>query len=758
MLDRSRSRDRSKTGDPFSPVGLFVSGAQGAWYDPSDFSTLYSSSTGGEPFRTEARRNLLLRSEEFDNAGWGKDNATVTANAAVAPDGTTTADNLVEAADVGLAHYTEQQVTKVASSITYTASIFVKRASGTRNLQLRVDTGSFTNSVICAFDLGAVTANLVSSAGTFTSVSTSITALSNGWYRCVSVVTTGSETTVRARANLLNGTSQGYDGDGTSGLYLWGAQLELGSTATTYQRVGAAYDYIESPVGLMLDRSRGLVLGSELVTNGDFSAGATGWTVPAGWAITGGQAVASATSASLFGGSMTTVSGRWYRVEFDVVSYTSGNLAITVGANYSGQVVLVGPVTVGRKSILVLGGASTTRGVEFYGGTVSATIDNISVRELPGNHATQATSASRPVLRARYNLLTYSEQFDDGAWTKAGATVTANAAVAPNGTTTADKVAESTTTSVVKYIYTTSGIAVVGGSFVGTVYAKAAERSRLVMGIYNGSNYQLCQFDLIAGTVVQEAAAGIASIQDAGNGWWRCQVTRTIGATTTYLSIGPFENSNIITLTGSFPAYTGIIGDGILICGAQLQTAADEAATGGAYQRIAAATDYDVSNPVWRPYLAFDGVDDFMSLASAIPITTDMTVVRGFGRSAAGIRSAGLGPASGTEPRDYFWQTTNIESYGLGATAQTLTADTATGYFVGTLRRSATDEFLRRNGTQISTRAAPAVSGSFTKLGDLSGNLNNGPIYGLIVLDRELTGSELTATEQWMAGKTGVTI
>jgi hypothetical protein len=204
--------------------------------------------------------------------------------------------------------------------------------------------------------------------------------------------------------------------------------------------------------------------------------------------------------------------------------------------------------------------------------------------------------------------------------------------------------------------------------------------------------------------------------------------------------------------------YTGDGTSGIYIWGAQLLTAADEAATGGAYQRIAAATDYDTSNPVWRPYLAFDGTDDFMSLASAISITTDMTVLRGFGRSAAGIRSAGLGPASGTEPRDYFWQTTNIESYGLGATAQTLTADTATGYFVGTLRRSATDEFLRRNGTQISTRAAPAVSGSFTKLGDLSGNLNNGPIYGLIVLDRELTGSELTATEQWMAGKTGATL
>jgi hypothetical protein len=272
----------------------------------------------------------------------------------------------------------------------------------------------------------------------------------------------------------------------------------------------------------------------------------------------------------------------------------------------------------------------------------------------------------------------------------------------------------------------------------------------------SGSAYAI--YNLSTGLFVTSATSGSnwtfvsSSITALANGWYRIIVTGSHTETSGGLQL-------FCNLTdGSSLTYTGDGTSGILIWGAQLLTAADEAATGGAYQRIAAATDYDTSNPVWRPYLAFDGTDDFMSLASAISITTDMTVLRGFGRSAAGIRSAGLGPASGTEPRDYFWQTTNIESYGLGATAQTLTADTATGYFVGTLRRSATDEFLRRNGTQISTRAAPAVSGSFTKLGDLSGNLNNGPIYGLIVLDRELTGSELTATEQWMAGKTGATL
>ena len=352
---------------------------------------------------------------------------------------------------------------------------------------------------------------------------------------------------------------------------------------------------------------------------------------------------------------------------------------------------------------------------------------------------------------ARRNLLTYSEQFDNAAWGKVRATVSANGAAAPDGTMTADKLVEDATASNSHLIASASVSFTSGTTYTFTVYAKAGERSQLGINGPAGTGLDNpAVFNLSNGTVVS-AGSFTASLQALANGWYRCIATATASGT----GSGPVILR--LALAGS-TTYTGDGASGVYIWGAQLQTAADQTSTGGAYQRIAAATDYDTSNPVWRPYLAFDGVDDFFNLASAISITTDMTVLRGFGRSAAGIRSAGLGPASGTEPRDYFWQTTNIESYGLGATAQTLTADTATGYFVGTLRRSATDEFLRRNGTQISTRAAPAVSGSFTKLGDLSGNLNNGPIYGLIVLDRELTGSELTATEQWMAGKTGATL
>ena len=580
MLDRSRSRDRSKTGGAFSPAGLFVTGAQGAWYDPSDFSTLYQNSTGTTP----------------------------------------------------------------------------------------------------------VTA-------------------------------------------------------------------------------------VEQPVGLMLDRSRGLVLGPELVVNGGFDSDVSGWSLRAGSdPVTGGalawvDGVAQFTRGTTFPSTAASQSvggftiGRWY--------IFSGRARLVSGSGVAS--IQLRTSDGGGGSTLALSQDATTstftscsfvwlatQTSAFVSLLLSANnavgeFDAISIRELPGNHALQATSASRPVLRARYNGLTYSEQFDNGVWGKVRATVSANGAAAPDGTMTADKLVEDATASNSHLIASASVSFTSGTTYTFTVYAKAGERSQLGINGPAGTGLDNpAVFNLSNGTVVS-AGSFTASLQALANGWYRCIATATASGT----GSGPVILR--LALAGS-TTYTGDGASGVYIWGAQLQTAADQTSTGGAYQRIAAATDYDTSNPVWRPYLAFDGTDDFMSLASAISITTDMTVLRGFGRSAAGIRSAGLGPASGTEPRDYFWQTTNIESYGLGATAQTLTADTATGYFVGTLRRSATDEFLRRNGTQISTRAAPAVSGSFTKLGDLSGNLNNGPIYGLIVLDRELTGSELTATEQWMAGKTGATL
>lgn len=144
-------------------------------------------------------------------------------------------------------------------------------------------------------------------------------------------------------------------------------------------------------VGLQLDKSQGLVLGSELVTNGDFSNGSTGWTVGTGWTISGGSASATGSTADGLRDSVAAyTTGKWYRVQFD----KTGTSSITVyvrggpGATTSSS---------GRITFYILAG-SGTRGVDFYLGGAGS-ITNISIRELPGNHRYQTTTGSKPILR-----------------------------------------------------------------------------------------------------------------------------------------------------------------------------------------------------------------------------------------------------------------------------------------------------------------------------------------------------------------------
>jgi hypothetical protein len=169
------------------------------------------------------------------------------------------------------------------------------------------------------------------------------------------------------------------------------------------------------------------------------------------------------------------------------------------------------------------------------------------------------------------NKCSQSEDFST-TWTPLNATITTNDTTAPDGNTTADKLVESAATAS-RYVYKTSGIGVSAGVYSGSVYAKAAERSRLILALWSGANYELVQFDLSNGTVVQEAVSGIAAITDAGGGWYRCSVKRTLGAVTTYLSIGPYLNADIGgSLTGGFPSYAGDDTSGIYIWGAQVET------------------------------------------------------------------------------------------------------------------------------------------------------------------------------------------
>jgi len=190
----------------------------------------HDPATAGNPSRglliEEARTNLLVRSAEFTDATWTKTNVTAT-DGQSAPDGTTTADAILETVDSGL-HFTQQAVS-VATTATHTYSVFLK-ANG-RNFAsafVREGVNSGATYVSANFDLSNGTVS-GASVGTV-----SIQSIGNGWYR-VSLSASIDSGTRYAQVRIREDASTtSYAGDITKGILAWGAQLEAGGFPTSY--------------------------------------------------------------------------------------------------------------------------------------------------------------------------------------------------------------------------------------------------------------------------------------------------------------------------------------------------------------------------------------------------------------------------------------------------------------------------------------------------------------------------------------------
>lgn len=148
-------------------------------------------------------------------------------------------------------------------------------------------------------------------------------------------------------------------------------------------------------VALALDKSQGLTLGPELVTNGGFDTDSD-WTKGTGWTISGGQAVHAAGTATLLSQTIALTTGRAYVATCDVVAVSggSGSLQFRSGGTTTG--VTISDSDVG-KTVQVFYVAEGNSQVAAYAGSGTAlTVDNIFVKLLSGNHTTQSGSSFRP--------------------------------------------------------------------------------------------------------------------------------------------------------------------------------------------------------------------------------------------------------------------------------------------------------------------------------------------------------------------------
>jgi len=163
--------------------------------------------------------NILSYSEDFSQSYWNKSGVLAPVSGFISPDGTSNAFKLVEDTGSGV-HKIVKPYT--GPSGTSTCSIFVKADEVTK-----IGISSTESvSVLSSFDLSNGT--LISSS----SEDYSITPFPNGWYRISSTDTNGNR---KMAVFLLNDSGNySYTGDGTSGLYIWGAMFEQSSFPTSY--------------------------------------------------------------------------------------------------------------------------------------------------------------------------------------------------------------------------------------------------------------------------------------------------------------------------------------------------------------------------------------------------------------------------------------------------------------------------------------------------------------------------------------------
>jgi hypothetical protein len=408
-----------------------------------------------------------------------------------------------------------------------------------------------------------------------------------------------------------------------------------------------------------------------------------------------------------------------------------------------------------------------------------------------GNHAIQSTSTARPVLSARYNLLTRTEEFDNAYWgTASRVTIAANTTdtTDPLGGNTAEKMTEVAVSGTHRVAANGEFAAAAGlatSTMRSSVYLKKGTRDWGWIALTNIDNSgATAYFDLTNGLVGTVSVTGTGSgasaqITAAANGWYLCTLTvkpsTSTGDVFTYYGMTTGDGTN---------SYTGDTSKNIYIWGADLRVANDGVGI-PVYQRVGAGTagsssasgsaDYDTAG--FPLYLRADGTDDSLATAAINFSATDaVTVWAGVRKLSDAARGTVVElTASAASNNGSFHLTAPnaasatyaFESKGTSLTdavAATGVAAPNTSVLCAYSDISSDLNILRVNGVQADSDTGDQGSGNFANsalyIGSRGGSSLrfNGRIYGLIVRGSASATSEINDTERWLATKTGITL
>jgi len=179
---------------------------------------------------SEARTNLVTYSNGFADAYWVLDPQLSTpTQGPTGPDGEASAWTIVDNASGGSGFvYLDSQNITVSNSTPYTASVFAKsdQISGLY-LQVNSFTTPANGGVVFDLDAGSVGTADAGFVG-------QIQKVGSGWYRCsITFTTDAADTSGKIRIGLYEGSGS-IPVDGTSSILIYGAQLEAGSTPSSY--------------------------------------------------------------------------------------------------------------------------------------------------------------------------------------------------------------------------------------------------------------------------------------------------------------------------------------------------------------------------------------------------------------------------------------------------------------------------------------------------------------------------------------------